>query len=97
MTKIERLKRRPDFLAVAGQRRKYVAPGLILQAYRRAASRAYTYSRQFGLGVAGNPHFWRWLASNLSGNGRRNYTSNWSGSPMESRKSLPPISRKSLS
>src|ERR1700683_2046630 len=32
MTKIERLKRRADFLAVAGQRRKYVAPGLILQA-----------------------------------------------------------------
>ncbi|UEM20050.1 ribonuclease P protein component [Skermanella mucosa] len=29
-----RLKRRPEFLAVAGARRKWVAPGLILQARR---------------------------------------------------------------
>ncbi|MFN3077491.1 MAG: ribonuclease P protein component [Alphaproteobacteria bacterium] len=29
---IQRLKRRPDFLRVAGGRRKWVAPGLILQA-----------------------------------------------------------------
>ncbi|MEI7608231.1 MAG: ribonuclease P protein component [Rhodospirillaceae bacterium] len=31
---IGRLKRRPEFLAVAGVRRKWVAPGLILQARR---------------------------------------------------------------
>lgn len=32
MAAVERLKRRPDFLRVAGGRRKWVAPGLILQA-----------------------------------------------------------------
>ena len=31
---VGRLKRRPEFLAVAGVRRKWVAPGLILQARR---------------------------------------------------------------
>ena len=31
---VGRLKRRPEFLAVAGARRKWVAPGLILQARR---------------------------------------------------------------
>lgn len=30
-----RLKRRPEFLRVAASRRKWVAPGLILQAYKR--------------------------------------------------------------
>ncbi len=30
-----RLKRRPEFLRVAAARRKWVAPGLILQAYQR--------------------------------------------------------------
>ncbi len=45
MTKIERLKRRADFLAVAGQRRKYVAPGLILQACRRAGGGARVLAR----------------------------------------------------
>ena len=33
-TGIGRLKRRPEFLAVAGERRKWVSPGLILQARR---------------------------------------------------------------
>jgi ribonuclease P protein component len=32
MAAVERLKRRPDFLRVAAGRRKWVAPGLILQA-----------------------------------------------------------------
>jgi ribonuclease P protein component len=32
MAAVARLKRRPDFLRVAGGRRKWVAPGLILQA-----------------------------------------------------------------
>jgi len=31
-----RLKRRPEFLRVAAGRRKWVAPGLILQAYKRS-------------------------------------------------------------
>jgi ribonuclease P protein component len=35
MAALERLKRRPEFLRVAATRRKYVAPGLILQARRR--------------------------------------------------------------
>ncbi len=33
--KIERLKRRADFLLVAGSRRKYAAPGLVLQMRQR--------------------------------------------------------------
>lgn len=37
MARLERLKRRPEFLRVAATRRKYVAPGLILQARRRDA------------------------------------------------------------
>lgn len=37
-TAIERLKRRPEFLRVAGTRRKWVAPGLILQVRRQTAS-----------------------------------------------------------
>ena len=37
MAALERLKRRPEFLRVAATRRKYVAPGLILQARRRDA------------------------------------------------------------
>ncbi len=35
---LERLKRRPDFLRVAEARRKWVAPGLILQAARSTPS-----------------------------------------------------------
>lgn len=35
MVAVERLKRRPDFLRVAGGRHKWVAPGLILQALRQ--------------------------------------------------------------
>jgi ribonuclease P protein component len=34
-TTVGRLKRRPDFLRVAGGRQKWVAPGLILQALRQ--------------------------------------------------------------
>jgi ribonuclease P protein component len=35
MTAVGRLKRRPDFLRVAAGRRKWVAPGLVLQALRQ--------------------------------------------------------------
>jgi ribonuclease P protein component len=35
MAAVARLMRRPDFLRVAGGRRKWVAPGLILQALRQ--------------------------------------------------------------
>ena len=35
MAAVERLKRRPEFLRVAGGRRKWVAPGLILQALQQ--------------------------------------------------------------
>jgi ribonuclease P protein component len=35
MAAVGRLKRRPDFLRVAGGRQKWVAPGLILQALRQ--------------------------------------------------------------
>ena len=38
MVAVERLKRRPDFLRVAGGRQKWVAPGLILQALRQDAA-----------------------------------------------------------
>jgi ribonuclease P protein component len=37
MVAVGRLKRRPDFLRVAGGRRRWVAPGLILQALGRTA------------------------------------------------------------
>ena len=39
-SEIRRLKTRPDFLRVAAARRKWVTPGLILQALRRRAERA---------------------------------------------------------
>ncbi len=38
MVTVGRLKRRPEFLRVAGGRQKWVAPGLILQALGRKAS-----------------------------------------------------------
>jgi ribonuclease P protein component len=60
-----RLTRRPEFLRVAASRRKWVAPGLILQAYRRAAAESgggsdeavrvgLTASRKVGNAVARN-------------------------------------------
>jgi ribonuclease P protein component len=42
MVTVGRLKRRPDFLRVAGGRRKWVAPGLILQALSRTDGGAPT-------------------------------------------------------
>ena len=42
MAAVARLKRRPDFLRVAGGRRKWVAPGLILQALRQDDSKPST-------------------------------------------------------
>ncbi len=62
---IGRLKRRPEFLAVAGTRRKHVAPGLILQARRHddrqrpaagepAIRLGLTASRKVGNAVARN-------------------------------------------
>ena len=61
-----RLKRRPEFLRVAGSGRKWVTPGLILQVARRRAGRAaigvpegtarvgFTVSRKVGNAVARN-------------------------------------------
>ncbi|NNG03902.1 MAG: ribonuclease P protein component [Inquilinus sp.] len=60
-----RLKRRPEFLAVAAARRKWVAPGLVLQARQRPANEAagidpatirygITASRKVGNAVARN-------------------------------------------
>jgi ribonuclease P protein component len=40
MAAVARLKRRPDFLRVAAGRRKWVAPGLILQALKQDGSAA---------------------------------------------------------
>jgi ribonuclease P protein component len=42
MAAVARLKRRPDFLRVAGGRQKWVAPGLILQALRQDDSKPST-------------------------------------------------------
>jgi len=44
-----RLKRRPEFLRVAASRRKWVAPGLILQAYERKPADACTEGLRLGL------------------------------------------------
>jgi len=59
-----RLKRRPEFLRVAASRRKWVAPGLILQALKRTAAAdapagagirlGLTASRKVGNAVARN-------------------------------------------
>lgn len=63
MAALERLKRRPDFLRVAATRRKFVAPGLILQARRQEPAAAdgepvprvgFTVSRKVGNAVARN-------------------------------------------
>ena len=62
MTGVARLKRRPEFLAVAASRRRYVAPGFILQAARRpedsnlppAPRIGFTASRKVGIAVARN-------------------------------------------
>lgn len=69
MAALERLKRRPDFQRVAGTRRKWVAPGLILQVRRQdsapdsrngksAEARpprvGFTVSRKIGNAVARN-------------------------------------------
>ena len=60
---VGRLRRRPEFLQVAAARRKWVAPGLILQALKRvtdptvgaAAVRVgFTASRKVGSAVARN-------------------------------------------
>jgi ribonuclease P protein component len=63
MAGLDRLKRRPDFLRVAATRRKFVAPGLILQARRHEPTGAdalpplrvgFTVSRKVGNSVARN-------------------------------------------
>jgi len=66
MAALERLKRRPEFLRVAATRRKWVAPGLILQARRQDRSEGadaapprpprigFTVSRKVGNAVARN-------------------------------------------
>lgn len=56
---MERLKRRSDFLRVAGARRKWAAPGLVLQARHRkedggAARVGFTASRKVGNAVTRN-------------------------------------------
>jgi ribonuclease P protein component len=65
MSGLARLKRRAEFLRVAGGRRKWVTPGLILQTLRRPAEGApvdrageprigFTASRKVGIAVARN-------------------------------------------
>ncbi|MGH6967735.1 MAG: ribonuclease P protein component [Stellaceae bacterium] len=58
MTKIARLKRRAEFLAVAARRCKHVTPGLILQAAPRAGAAGarvgFTASKKVGIAVARN-------------------------------------------
>ena len=59
MAGLARLKRRPEFLAVAASRRRWVAPGLILQAARRPEDSdlpphpriGFTASRKVGIAV----------------------------------------------
>jgi ribonuclease P protein component len=57
--RLERLTRRAEFLKVAGSGRKWVAPGLILQARRRdgdvpAIRLGFTASRKVGIAVLRN-------------------------------------------
>jgi ribonuclease P protein component len=62
MAAVARLKRRPEFLAVAANRRRWVTPGLILQAAARpedsrlppAPRIGFTASRKVGIAVARN-------------------------------------------
>jgi ribonuclease P protein component len=62
MAAVARLKRRPEFLAVAASRRRWVAPGLILQAARRPEDSelplvpriGFTASRKVGIAVVRN-------------------------------------------
>src|SRR5579863_2901931 len=62
MAAVARLKRRPEFLAVAAGRRRWVTPGLILQAAARpedsrlppAPRIGFTASRKVGIAVARN-------------------------------------------
>ena len=62
MAAVARLKRRPEFLAVAASRRRWVTPGLILQAAPRpedsrlppAPRIGFTASRKVGIAVARN-------------------------------------------
>jgi len=62
MVAVAHLKRRPEFLAVAASRRRWVAPGLILQAARRpedsklppAPRIGFTASRKVGIAVERN-------------------------------------------
>jgi ribonuclease P protein component len=62
MATLERLRRRADFLRVAGGRRKWVAPGLILQTLPRgdadpapvALRVGFTASRKVGIAVVRN-------------------------------------------
>ncbi len=60
MAALARLKRRAGFLRVAGSRRKWVAPGLILQAAPHADDAAvgaqvgFTASRKVGIAVVRN-------------------------------------------
>ena len=62
MTAVARLKRRAEFLAVAASRRRWVAPGLILQAARRPEDSdlplqpriGFTASRKIGIAVTRN-------------------------------------------
>ncbi len=62
MAAVARLKRRPEFLAVAASRQRWVAPGFILQAARRpedsnlppAPRIGFTASRKVGIAVTRN-------------------------------------------
>lgn len=58
MMALSRLKRRPDFLRAAGTGLKAVAPGLVLQAYRRGDGGdirvGFTATRRIGGAVARN-------------------------------------------
>jgi len=62
MTAVARLRRRPEFLAVAKSGRRWAAPGLVLQAVRRpegsrlppAPRIGFTASRKVGIAVERN-------------------------------------------